>query len=165
MEKSFDWVSLDSDEKVEWSGKPRIVSIIPAIVMGVVLLPLAGLGMVVMLASYLQIKNTDFVVTNQGLYRKQGVLSRSVQKIGFDKVQNISFNQGVLGKYFGYGNVAISTAGGSGIEMSFNSIESPKEVQELINRHIRSGDEDKRTEREIMLEMLDELKKIREIVE
>lgn len=161
MEESFDWVSLDSDEKVEWSGKPRIVSIIPSIVIGIFLLPFAGLGLVVMIASYLQIKNTDFVVTNQGLYQKQGVLSRSVQKIGFDKVQNISFNQGVLGNYFGYGNVAISTAGGSGVEMSFNSIENPKEVQELINRHIRSGDEDRRTERDIMLEMLEELKEIR----
>ena len=165
MEQEFDWISLEEGENVEWTGKPRIVSIIPAIFLGIMLLPLAGIGIVVMIAAYLQIKNTDFVVTNRGIYRKTGVLSRSVQKIGFEKIQNISFSQGVLGNYFGYGDVDISTAGGSGIEMSFNSIENPKEIQELINRRIHSEKDETRTKRELMVEILDEVRKIREALE
>ncbi len=165
MAQEFDWVSLEEGESIEWSGKPRIVSIIPAIVIGVMLLPFAGVGILIMVAAYLQIKNTDFVVTNQGIYRKTGVLSREVQKIGFEKIQNISFSQGVLGNYFGYGDVDISTAGGSGIEMSFNSIENPREVQELINRRIHSDKDETRSKRELMVEILDEVKKIRKSLE
>lgn len=140
MEKeNFEWISLDRDEKIVWSGEPEIASIVPALVIGVLTLPLMGLGLLIMAVAYLTIENTDFVVTNQGLYKKTGILSRNVQKIGFDKVQNISFSQTAIGKYFGYGNVDISTAGGSGIEMSFNSVAEPQQVQELINRRIKGS--------------------------
>ncbi|MFB6204773.1 MAG: PH domain-containing protein [Candidatus Nanohaloarchaea archaeon] len=115
MTEDFDWLTLDDDEEVLWHGNPRLQRII-------------GLEI------------TDFVVTNQGLYKKTGLFSRNVQKIGFDKVQNTSFSQDILGKYFGYGNVDISTAGGQGVEMRFNAIDSPKDIQEMINRRSRGSD-------------------------
>jgi uncharacterized membrane protein YdbT with pleckstrin-like domain len=131
------------------------------------MIALFGIGLLVMAAAYLNIKNTDFVVTNQGLYRKTGVISRSVQKIGFDKVQNISFCQSALGNYFGYGNVEISTAGGSGIEMRFSAISDPKETQELINKQIkeREGGRMKKSKDRVMNQLLEEMKKTRKAVE
>lgn len=166
----FDWLSLDDNEEVLWSGEPLMKSIYPAIAVGVPLIPVLGLGFLVMIGAYLNIKNTDFVVTQEGLYKKTGVLSRSVQKIGFEKVQNISFSQGVFGNYFGYGNVEISTAGGSGIEMRFNSIEDPKKIQQLINKRIKHGkkeDSDQIGSSDIKLlqEILGELKEINQKLE
>lgn len=165
--ENFDWISLDEDEEVIWSGEPRIQSIAPAIAVGVPLIPFFGLGLILIVASYLTIKNTDFVVTSQGLYKKTGIVSRSVQKIGFGKVQNISFSQGVFGNYFGYGNVDISTAGGSGVEMKFNAVNKPKEVQELINRQIKEdeGGKVKKAKDKVMEQILSEMKKTRKAVE
>ena len=165
MAAEFDWVSLDSNEKALWSGEPIFKSIYPALAIGIPLIPAFGLGLVVIVGAYLTMKNTDFVVTNEGLYKKTGVLSRNVQKIGFEKVQNISFSQGVFGKYFGYGNVEISTAGGSGIEMLFNSVENPKQVQELINKRIKhevkGGEKSKSVDQtEVLMHILRELKEI-----
>jgi|AntDeeMinimDraft_6_1070357.scaffolds.fasta_scaffold00030_40 uncharacterized membrane protein YdbT with pleckstrin-like domain len=140
----FDWLSLDEDEEVLWSGRPKIQKIIG-------------------------IRITDYVVTSEGLYRKNGIFSRSVQKIGFEKVQNISFSQGILGKKFGYGNIEISTAGGSGIEMRFMSIEDPREVQSLINKRIKhekgetSGKEINQTE--LLQNILKEIKEINSKIE
>ncbi len=160
----YDWLSLDQDEEVLWDGEPRIQSIIPALIVGVPLTPVMGVGLLIIAGAYYNIKNTDFVVTSQGLYKKTGVLSRSVQKIGFEKVQNISFSQGVFGNYFGYGNVEVSTAGGSGVEMRFNSIEEPKNVQELINKRIKnetSGSSQSGAQKDdILQEILGELKEI-----
>lgn len=165
-EENFDWVSLDEDEEIIWSGEPRIQSIVPALMIGVPL-SVVGIGLLIIAGAYLHIKNTDFVVTNQGLYKKTGVLSRSVQKIGFGKVQNISFSQSALGNYFGYGNVEVSTAGGSGVEMRFNAIEGPKEVQELINRQIKEdeGGKVKKAKDKVLDQILSEMKKTREAVE
>jgi len=135
----FDWLSLEKDEELLWSGRPKIQKII-------------GIGF------------TDYVVTSEGLYRKNGIFSRSVQKIGFEKVQNISFSQGVLGKKFGYGNIEISTAGGSGIEMRFMSIESPREVQDLINKRIKhekgESPQKKADQTELLQNILKEIKEI-----
>jgi uncharacterized membrane protein YdbT with pleckstrin-like domain len=159
----FDWLSLDQDEEVVWSGQPRMKSIIPALIVGIPM-SIVGIGIVIIVAAYLNVKNTDYVVTNEGLYVKKGILSRSVQKIGFDKVQNISFSQGILGTQFGYGNIEISTAGGSGVEMRFRSIQDPKKVQETINSLTKEGKgQDSSqgvTEKEILKEILSELQEL-----
>lgn len=141
----FDWLSLDDQEEVLWSGRPKLQKIIG-------------------------IRITDYVVTSEGLYRKSGILSRSVQKIGFEKVQNISFSQGILGKQFGYGNIEISTAGGSGIEMQFASIEDPKKTQQLINKRIKheKGEDSKESgesQTKLLKDILGELKEINKKLE
>jgi len=164
-EENFDWLSLDEDEEILWSDSPRMHSIIPALIIGVPMIPI-GIGVVIIAAAYLSVKNTLFAVTSEGVYRKKGVLSRDVQKIGFGKIQNISFSQGIFGNHFGYGNVEISTAGGSGVEMRFRSVEDPQEVQELINQKIKKdgkvSEQDGMSEREILQEVLSELKEINE---
>jgi uncharacterized membrane protein YdbT with pleckstrin-like domain len=162
----MDWLTLDENEEVLWSGEPRMASIAPAIIIGV---PLAifGIGILIIVGAYLNIKNTDFVVTNEGLYKKTGVLSRSVQKIGFEKVQNISFSQGIVANYFGYGNVEISTAGGSGVEMRFNGIDDPKSVQERVATEMKkhTGKDKKETEGEQKTELvLEELREMRKVL-
>jgi len=135
----FDWLSLDDGEEVLWSGNPRI-------------------------QKFLGLKITDYVVTSQGLYRKTGIFSRSVQKIGFEKVQNISFSQGILGTQLGYGSIGISTAGGSGVEMRFAAIDDPKTVQELINKRIKSEKGSKTVQEggneQVLQEILEEVKEI-----
>ncbi|MDY7080831.1 MAG: PH domain-containing protein [Halobacteria archaeon] len=118
-EYDFDWVTFDDDEEVVWADNPHRESMIPAIAIGILLIPLLGLGLVIIGASYVHLKNTVFVITNKRVYKKQGTLSRNVSKIGYDKIQNTSFSQGFLGKYFNYGSVELSTAGGQGVEMRF----------------------------------------------
>ncbi|MFB6144617.1 MAG: PH domain-containing protein [Candidatus Nanohaloarchaea archaeon] len=159
MAEEFDWLSPEEGEEVLWSGKPRIKSIIPAVAVGIPMIPVFGAGLLVIAGAYLNVKNTDYVVTSLGVYQKSGVLSRNVQKIGFDKIQNISFSQGIFGNYFGYGNVEISTAGSSGTEMAFRSIEEPKKIQELINRRI-GEDPGKKQQGDFKQQVLEELEKI-----
>lgn len=163
----FDWLSLDKGEEIIWSGQPRIKSIIPVVIFGIPMIPVMGLGILIILGAYYGVKNTDFVVTSDSVYRKKGIFSRSVKKIDFDKVQNISFSQGIFGKQFGYGNIEISTAGGSGVEMRFRSIENPQEVQRKINDLIKDEQETNksqkgRSEKEILEEILSEVKELNE---
>lgn len=165
----MDWLTLDENEEVLWSGEPRMASIAPALIIGVPLIFVFGLGLVIIAGAYLNVKNTDFVVTNEGLYKKTGVLSRSVQKIGFEKVQNISFSQGIIANYFGYGNVEISTAGGSGVEMRFNGIDDPKSVQERVAKEMKKqtgrGEDGEESEGEDTMELvLEEMKKTRQVL-
>ncbi len=166
MKHNFDWLNLSSDEEVVWHGNPRMKSIIPAVIAGIPMTLAFGLGLLIIAGAYLSVKNTDFVVTTNNLYVKKGVLSRSVQKIGFDKVQNISFSQGVLGNQFDYGDIEISTAGGQGVEMRFRSIRTPKQVQEQINDLMKKEQSDKvegeKSQKELLKQILSELQEINE---
>ena len=164
-----DWLTLDEDEEIVWSGKPHESSLIPALVVG---LPLAIvlIGLFIIAGSYLQRENTQYVVTTDGLYKKTGVLSRDVQRIDFGKVQNTSYSQGFFGSRFGYGNVDISTAGGSGIEMQFGAVPEPREVQERINKRVKGSrgeptTQTGETKRDVLDEILVELREIRSTLE
>ncbi|OYR51733.1 PH domain-containing protein [Halorubrum sp. Ea8] len=167
--ETADWLTLDEDEEIVWSGKPHESSLIPALVVGIPL-ALVLIGLFVIAGTYLQRENTQYVVTTDGLYKKTGILSRDVQRIDFGKVQNTSYSQGFFGSQFGYGNVDISTAGGSGIEMQFRSVPEPREVQERINKRVKGSRGEPTTEsgettRDVLDEILVELRAIRSTVE
>lgn len=167
--KTLNWLTLSEEERVVWIGKPHESSLVPALLIGV---PLSILivGLFIIAAAYLHRENTQYVVTTDALYKKAGVLSRDVQRIDFGKVQNTSYSQGFFGSQFGYGNVDISTAGGSGVEMQFQSVPEPRQVQELINQRVKTDRTDSttaasETKDDVLNDILAELRAIRETLE
>lgn len=157
----FDWLSLDDGEEVVWADTPHRSSLVPALVVGLPL-TLVLVGIPIVVGAYLSRENTEYVVTNRALYRKTGVLSRNVQRVDFGKVQNTTYSQGLFGQRFGYGTVEVSTAGGSGVELTFDSIPEPKRVQELVNRRAtEDGDDRPESKAAVLDEILDELRAIR----
>lgn len=137
------WLSLDPGEAVRWRGGPRIQTVIPGIAAGIAVVALAVLfpevpvwlavfGVVPPVAVYLWVQNTEYVVTDGGLYRKSGIVSRRVTAIEFDSLQNVSYSQGVIGTLRGWGTVEFDTAGGEGKEMTFPRVDDPRSVQEVV---------------------------------
>lgn len=163
----FDWLTLDPDEEVVWSGIPHELSLVPALAVGVPL-SLILVGIPIVVSAYLGRKNTEYVLTTDALYKKRGILSRDVKRIGFEKVQDTSYSQDFLGTRFGYGTVEISTAGGAGVELSFDNVPDPKRVQERVNERIRArggGRGDDETKSDVLSDVLAELRAIRAAVE
>lgn len=144
---SADWLVLDPDESVVWSAHPRLMSILPAVAIGLLLVaagvalpavmgePLAGLlvpvGFGLAVWRYLVVRNTWFVVTDRALYAKKGVLGRSVVRVGLERVQNSTYRQHPLGTLFGYGTVAIESADRRTV--TFNDIYDPGDVRALVD--------------------------------
>ena len=170
-EGDLEWLSLDDGEEIVWESGPDRRTLVPAFVVGIPL-ALVLIGILVIVGEYLRVTNTRYVVTNRACYRKTGVLSRDVKRIEHEKVQDISYSQSVLGNYFGYGTVEISTAGGSGVEMAFKSVPDPRSVQHLISDQRsrdrdrgRRDDGDARPTDDVLAEILTELRAIREALE
>jgi uncharacterized membrane protein YdbT with pleckstrin-like domain len=142
------------------------MSLVPAFIVGIPL-SLVLVGIPILVGSYLSHRNTRYVVTTTALYRKTGVLSRNVQRVEFDKVQDTSYRQSAFGSYFGYGTVDVSTAGGTGIELSFSNVADPQALQRRINERIRSdrdtGDDGDKAA--VLDDILAELQAIRTAVE
>ncbi|SDY85220.1 PH domain-containing protein, partial [Halopenitus persicus] len=121
-------IPLGATESVAWSGRPRITTILPAVVIGVLLLgfgivasvtgetPLflavVPLGVAIPLWKYFALQGVQYVVTDEALYVKRGVLTRSVTQANLETVQNSSFGQDITGSIFGYGSVTFEIAGG-----------------------------------------------------
>ena len=166
---TYDWLTLDADEEILWEGKPATETLYGAVLVGVPLVLLFGLGLLIIASAYLIRENTDYVITSKSVYKKTGIFSRSVSEVEYEKVQNTSFSVGVVGRYFGYGNVDISTAGGSGVEMSLRGVSSPQDVQKRLSRRVKdvqgSAGGDETAKPDVLDEILTELRAIRVAVE
>lgn len=168
-----EWLSLDDGEEVAWTGEPELASRAGQFATGAIMLPLLGLGLLILVPTYLQVKNTDYVVTNQSLYRKDGVLSTNITSVELDRIQNTEYSQSFTEKLLGYGTVGISTAGSSGTEMEFEGIGDAEEVRDAIRKLSKryresgsdaGGDAEGRTA-DHMAELADELARTREALE
>lgn len=172
-----DWMARGTDEAVVWDGRPRIQTVLPAVAVGVVVLagavavgvalsePLVSLvglvGLAVPAASYARVTNTRYVVTDRALYRKTGVLSRRVQRVSVDRVQNSTFAQSITGSLFDYGTVTVEAAGGG--EIRFEDVDDPREVRAVVDR--RLGDDEIPGSLDQWTAVLDEVRALRAALE
>lgn len=152
MPDPFPWLSLDDDEEIVWSGRPRLqvllyvavpALVVPAVI--VLLWPSLGgfvVGLLAWLAicglGYVYVTKVEYVVSTKYAYAKRGVLGRSVTQIGLHNIQDTTLTQGILGTQFGYGTVAFSTAGGEGVTLGFYVVDDPGDVKRAVDRQISS---------------------------
>lgn len=72
-----------------------------------------------------------WAVTNLRLVDEFGVISHSAKESPIDKINNVSFNQSILGRLFDYGDVQVQTAAEMGsTEVRF--VSSPMRLKDVI---------------------------------
>lgn len=149
------WVTLTPDERVIWKGHPSfwlvgwliIISVgIIAIGIGAFVLfenilrllsiiPIA-IGILIMFRAYLSHKSVYYVLTTEEVYKKSGLLSRSVMNIRLDRIQNTAFTQSFLERLMKYGTIEIDTAGTGGTELVLYAVSDPRYVNGLITEQL-----------------------------
>lgn len=87
----------------------------------------------------LTIANVDYVLTDRNLYKKTGVGSETVTRVGLDRIQSTSLSKDVFGNLFDYGSVAVSTAGGSGVELVVSDLDDPDELRTELRRLVNQA--------------------------
>ena len=142
--QAFDWLTLDAEEELIWSARPRLLGHAWSFAIGLLLAPV-GIGLLIIAGTYLTARNTAFVITSDRVYKKTGVLSRNVTDIGHGKIQDTGYRQGFVGTQLGFGTVEISTAGGSDVELRFSAVPDPLDVQSILDEVARTapGDADR----------------------
>jgi uncharacterized membrane protein YdbT with pleckstrin-like domain len=84
---------------------------------------------------YLSWARTYFVVTNQRVIYRTGVVSRHGSEIPLDRITNINFSQRIFERMIGAGNLEIQSAGEQG-NSSFDFVRHPDAVQGEIYRQM-----------------------------
>jgi uncharacterized membrane protein YdbT with pleckstrin-like domain len=159
MSGELDWFSPDPGEEVVWTGQPRVWRVWKAVAAAVVLVAggvgvaaaaalsaggtLAAVGAVLGVAlvawSYLRVVNTDYVLTTDRVYRKQGILSERTRSVGLDRIQETTLSKDITGNLFDYGTVAISTAGSDGTDLALTDLEDPETFRDRLQEQVRAA--------------------------
>ena len=100
----------------------------------VALIPL-GIGIVLLLLWWLQCRFTTYTITNLRTIAQTGILSRNTNEVRHIDVRNLQVNQDVFQRMFGFGSVAISSAGQSDIELTMVKVENPYKIADIIRQH------------------------------
>ena len=108
------------------------------------------LGALPLITTYLYWRNTVFVLTDRRIISQYGFLSRRFNDTGLDKVQNISLDQPLLERIFGFGDIAIITSGemgrvvrrqpgirfNAGGGVVWENVPKPFEIERLLSEHV-----------------------------
>ena len=101
---------------------------------GKVLLLIMIIPLLILVWKILDRRFNIWAVTTLRIIDESGVLSRKSKESPLDKINNISFQQSLLGRIFGYGDVEIQTAAEMGATTYF-FIESPGLLKDTVTKY------------------------------
>jgi len=163
-----DWFSPDTGETVVWEGAPRVHRVLPAVVAATLWIVLLAAGAVLAVRTlvlstpvvaggavllvlpavagvawrYLRTVNVEYVLTDRNCYRKRGVLSTGVTRVGLADVERTALHKDVWGRLFDYGAVSISTAGTDGVDLRLTDLDDPEAFRDELRQLVGHGTED-----------------------
>ena len=114
---------LISDEQVMYRARISLWSLWLPILLGVITLPLFGVGLLFWLWAWITYATTELAITNKRVIAKSGLIQRRTIEMFLEKIESIQVDQSVLGRLFDFGSVIIS---GTGVHSApFRNISDP----------------------------------------
>lgn len=103
--------ALVKDEKIVHLGHISLWSLWHLFALGLLLLPVFGLGLVFWVLAYVRYKTTELAITTKRVIVKHGFIRRRTVEISISKVESIQVDQEILGRMFNFGTLVIAGAG------------------------------------------------------
>jgi uncharacterized membrane protein YdbT with pleckstrin-like domain len=105
-------------------GYPYSALSIVLLVLGVVILPI-GLRLLIRAGT------TEIAVTSDRFVRKTGFIAIKSEEVSLDKIEEVTVNQSILGRIFGYGDVQVHGTGMGDIKVAMvdDPIRMRREIQ------------------------------------
>lgn len=105
--------TLVKGEEVIYEGKLSVWSLLPIVVVGILLLPFYGAGLILLVVAYLRYISTELALTNKRIIAKVGFITRNTIEINLSKVESIRISQGLFGRLMNFGGIIVSGSGAS----------------------------------------------------
>lgn len=135
---------IESQFRPHWSGILReglvvLGGIVLAVVLAIVDAPpwaylaLVAVVLLLIIGGVIRWINTLHVITNERLVYRAGFIAKRGTEIPLEVIQNVAFDQTILERIFGTGDLMIESAGTHG-QTRYKDIPNPEGVQSLIYR-------------------------------
>jgi uncharacterized membrane protein YdbT with pleckstrin-like domain len=103
------------------------------VIVGVVLIAL------VILVGFVKRMATTYMVSNQRLYIRRGILSKRIQQTRIDRVQNVNTDQTLMQRILRVGTVDFDTAGTDDSDFTFHGLSNPSRVVAAVDHAQREA--------------------------
>ena len=119
-------------EELIWEGHPCHASYLGYYILGGLLVPLVGVGIIIIIWAILDRNHRFYRVTSKRVSIQSGIIGRQTSEVEIRDVRNVKMLQGVLDRLLGFGKVGISSAGTGQVEVVFAGVPEPASVRDLI---------------------------------
>jgi len=111
------------------AGGIAILTVLSWEIFGIVLIVV---GLVIALAGYLKWRSVIYALTTNRIIVLKGIFAKHEHECRLDKVQDIMMNISLKQRMYNYGNIYITTAGTSHVEIKWLNIPDPRKKQKLL---------------------------------
>lgn len=131
---SYTSKTLGKDEAIVSIHKPSKWSLVGPFIVGLALTPFYGIGLLIIISSYITYKTTEYAITNKKVLMKRGFIRRRTDELMLKKVEGVDVDQGIQGRILGYGNLVFQGTGGQLVTffMVPNPLAKKVELQDLV---------------------------------
>lgn len=105
---------------------------------GWIVATVVAVAALVIVAGLLKRISTTYVITNQRLHIKRGIIARKVQETRLERVQNVNTNQSALQRILQVGTVDFDTAGTEDSDFTFAGVAQPEKVSHAVDQAMRA---------------------------
>ena len=121
---------LTPGERVVYTGHVSAWSQFWLWVLGAVLLPVFGIGLIALVIAWINIRTTELAVTERRVIAKFGLIRRDTIEIKVERIESVQVNQSVMGRLLGFGTIVFSGAGTP--QLTVPNIARPLEFRKAV---------------------------------
>ena len=119
--------------------KPAYRAHLGLMILGVLLLPAVGIGLLLLLRAWYLVAATRYRLTTQRLFAQKGLIAKDLEEVELFRVKDVTVRQGVLDRMLGVGTVTVLSTDDSAPRLDLAGIRRPVEVKEQVRGAFRAA--------------------------
>ena len=127
------------DESTIFELKPAYRAYLGLLVWGVLLLPVVGLGLILLARAWYLVASTRYRLTTQRLFAQTGLIAKHLEEVELFRVKDVTLRQGVLDRLLGVGTVTVLSTDDTAPELELAGIRDPLAAKEALRTAFRAA--------------------------
>ena len=119
--------------------KPAYRAQLGLLVWGVLLLPVVGLGLILLARAWYRVASTRYRLTTQRLFAQTGLIAKNLEEVELFRVKDVTLRQGVLDRLLGVGTVMVLSTDDTAPELDLAGIRDPLAAKEALRTAFRAA--------------------------
>ncbi len=128
-----------NQEHVIFEIRPSWLAHFGLLFWGIALLPVVGLGLLLLARAGYLVHSRRYRLTSQRLFMRTGLIANRLEEIELFRVKDVILEQGVLDRLFGIGQVQVLSTDDSMPRLVVRGIHQPERVKEQIRSAYRAA--------------------------
>lgn len=127
------------DESTIFELKPAYRAYLGLLVWGLLLLPVVGLGLILLARAWYLVASTRYRLTTQRLFAQTGLIAKHLEEVELFRVKDVTLRQGVLDRLLGVGTVTVLSTDDTAPELELAGIRDPLAAKEALRTAFRAA--------------------------